>query len=132
MIAVDPRTIALGAAVVVLFAVGFAAGHKWQAGEVADAEKAQAKAEAERDGWEAAAGKWERATGLWQRTVKQNAAEAERQREAARKALAGIEREREVGEREAADWRRRFSNAQRNPDCAELMRATQCPAFTDY
>lgn len=132
MFAVDARTIIAGAAALALLAAGVWGGHRWQAGEVADAEKAQAKAEAERDGWRDAAAGWERAQGLWKGRYEADQAEAERQRKAAQEALAGIDRERRAAEREAADWRERFSRAQRNPDCAELMRATSCPAFTDY
>lgn len=44
-----------------VFGGGLAAGLKWQAGEVADAERAQEKAEQDRDGWKDAAGKWEAA-----------------------------------------------------------------------
>ena len=121
-----------GIAAAVLLALGFAAGYRWQAGEVADAEKAQAAAEADRDAWQAAAGKWEDATGRWQARYAADEAEARRQKAEAARQLALLEQEEERARRAAADWKARFNAARRDPDCAALMEETSCPVFSDY
>jgi hypothetical protein len=115
-----------------VFALGVLIGYRLQAGEVSEAKRERDNAVNTAHKWEEAAAGYKTASERWKQRYAADQAEAARQREAARKALAGIERERAAAEREAADWRRRFGNAQRNPDCAELMRATTCPAFTDY
>jgi hypothetical protein len=91
-----------------------------------------AEAKAESLKWAEAAAGYKQASEGWKARYEADQKEAARQREAARKELAGIERDRKAAEKEAADWRARFTKAQRNPDCAELMRSTSCPAFTDY
>ena len=120
----------IGAAI--LFGAGFAAGHRWQAGEVADAEKAQAAAETERDGWRDAAGEWQRAQGLWAKRYAQDEAEAKRQRAEAQKVLDRIAGEEAQARKDAADWQRRFDQARREPSCKALMEESTCSAFSDY
>lgn len=122
----------LGVAAVTLLAAGFAGGHRWQAGEVADAEKAQAEAEIDRDKWRDAAAGYKRATERWQATVEANAREAEKQLKQAQALIEQADVEEARAKRDAAAWRERFQKAQRDPSCAELMEATACPAFRSY
>lgn len=114
------------------FAAGVLLGWQLQAGNVSEAKRDRDKAATAAQKWEDAASGYKQASEGWKARYAADQEEAKRQREAARKALAGIERERKDAEREAADWRKRFTRAQRNPDCAELMRATSCPAFIEY
>jgi hypothetical protein len=126
------RLVLLAGACLLLLSLGFAGGHRWQAGEVADAERAQAAAEAERDKWKQAAAGYKRATAAWQATVDANAREGKRLREEGQAAVAELARQQAAAKREAAAWRERFARAQRDPDCAALTQATACPAFRDY
>jgi multidrug resistance efflux pump len=128
----EVRLALLAGACLVLLSLGFAGGYRWQAGEVADAQRKQAAAEADRDKWQAAAGQWERAQSLWAQRYAADQAEAERQRQAGADAVARLAQEQAQAKREAAAWRERFNAAQRNPDCAQLMKVTACPAFSGY
>lgn len=133
MIALDGVKLAIyGGIVAALFAIGFAAGHRWQAGEVADAEKAQAAAEVDRDKWQAAAGEWERAQGLWERRYADDQAEAKRQRAEARKAMDLLAEQEHTARIDAEKWRRRFDLSKQEPSCRALMEESECSAFSDY
>lgn len=122
---------AIGAAV--LFGAGFAAGHRWQAGEVADAEKAQQQAEGERDKWQDAAGEWQRAQGLWAKRYADDQEQAKRQKEAAERELAKIAGEEARARQEAANWQARFTAAKKEPSCKALMEESTCSVFSsDY
>lgn len=133
MIGLSGAKLAIYAGIVAaILAIGFAGGHRWQAGEVADAEKAQAAAETDRDLWKRAADGYKRATEGWQATLAANEKAEAKQQAQAKAALEQLAREEEAARKDAAAWERRFKAAQRDPDCAELMEATTCPAFSDY
>lgn len=127
-----PKLAIYGGSIAFLLAVGFAAGHRWQAGEVADAEKAQVKAEADRDAWADAAGNWQRATELWVERYEADQAEAKRQQEEADRILRLIAGQEEAAREEAERWQERFNAAKREPSCKVLMEESTCSAFSDY
>lgn len=120
------------ALVLLLLVIGAWAGHKWAAGETQAALRQKDAAVADRDAWKAASGTWQKATKTWADRFKADEAEASRQRAQAAKVLDQLAAAAEKARREREAWERRYRDALKNPDCAELAKATTCAAFSRY
>lgn len=123
--------ILLGAAAA-LMAIAFMGGLRWQKGAVESAKRA-------RDNQANVAAQWkDRASGLqaavdgFEASNAESTRRANEQRQQAERVLADLAKDKKVAEARAADWQRRYNEAKKNPDCAELMKATACPAFRSY
>lgn len=120
------------AAAVILIGIGAMAGSRWQKGETQEALRERDQAITQRDNWKTATASLQRAVNLWEQ---KDAADRHAQQEARKQAdrvLKELDARRVKAERDEAEWRKRYAEAVKSPDCAELLKVTKCAAFRSY
>lgn len=120
------------AATLLVLGVGFYGGKRWEHGNTEEAKRERDSAIHTSKQWEQRAITFESATKRWESRYADDQRRAREQAEQAGRLLAELEVQKRKATAEKEEWRKRYNEALKTPDCADLVKETRCAAFFRY
>lgn len=115
-----------------VFAFGAYCGIRWDQGKVEEAKRERDNARNDVIAWQQASQGWQGAAEKWAARYKADEEHDKQMAQQANRILADLEEMGRRAQAQQADWNKRFTAAKKSPACAELLKETQCAAFSGY
>lgn len=118
--------------VLAILAAGFYVGKRWEVGNTEEALRERDNAQHQAQQWKQASDTYKSGVVQWETRYAADKKAADDAAALAARLLDELQAKKAKADADAKAWQKRYQDALKSPDCAELVKETRCAAFLRY